>query len=78
MLTDLRKNASRTDMTDYDKMAYKYGPTYGDEYTGYHRHMVSVVVFSTQINLKLCWWIMQLQIWVDLMIIWMLLHVPKL
>ena len=27
-------------------MAYKYGPTYEDEPTGYHSHMISVVVFS--------------------------------
>ena len=26
-------------------MDYKYGPTYGDESTGYHLHMISVVVF---------------------------------
>ena len=39
------KNASKTDITKYDEKAYKYVPTYGDESTGYHRYMISVVVF---------------------------------
>ena len=30
------------DIKNYDEMAYKYVPTYGDEYTGYHFHMISV------------------------------------
>ena len=30
---------------NYDEKAYKYVPTYGDESTGYHRHMISVVIF---------------------------------
>ena len=30
---------------NYDENAYKYVPTYGDEYTGYHRHIISVAVF---------------------------------
>ena len=47
------KNASRTDITDYDEMAYKYVPTYGDESTGYHRHMISVVVFFYSNTLKI-------------------------
>ena len=29
-----KKNAPSTDITNYDEMAYKYVPTYGDEYTG--------------------------------------------
>ena len=29
-----------------DENAYKYGPLYGGESTGFHRHMISVVVFS--------------------------------
>ena len=33
-------------------MAYKYVPTYGDESTGYHRHMISVVVFFYSNTLK--------------------------
>ena len=41
-----KKNASRTDITNYDEKAYKYGPAYGDEPTGYRRSMISVVVFS--------------------------------
>ena len=40
-----KKNASRTDIKNSDGMDYKYGLTYGDEYTGYHRHMISAVVF---------------------------------
>ena len=47
-----KKNASRTDVTNYDEKAYKYGPTYGDESTGYHRHMISVVVFYHSNTLK--------------------------
>ena len=39
-------------MTNYDEMDYKYVPTYGDEYTGYHRHMISVVVFFYSDTLK--------------------------
>ena len=38
---------------------------------------ISFCVFPTQIHVKVCWWITQLQIWVALMIIWMLHHVPK-
>ena len=33
-------------------MAYKYMRTYGDESTGYHRHMISVVVFFYSNTLK--------------------------
>ena len=47
-----KKNASRTDITNYDEKAYKYGPTYGDESTGYHHHMISVVVFFYSNKLK--------------------------
>ena len=45
MLTKPKKNASRTDITSYDERAYKYVSTYGDESTGYHRRMISAVVF---------------------------------
>ena len=48
------------------------------ESTGYHRHMISVVLFSTKIHLKVCWWIMKLHRWVALIIIRMLLHVPEI
>ena len=47
-----KKNASKTDITKYDEKAYKYVPTYGDESTGYYRHMISVVVFSYSNTLK--------------------------
>ena len=40
-----KKNSYRTDITNHDEKSYNYGPTYGDESTGYHRHMISVVVF---------------------------------
>ena len=36
-----------------------------------------LLCFSNQINYKVCWWITQLQIWVAMMIIRILLHVPK-
>ena len=47
-----RKNASRSDIKNYYEMAYKYVPTYGDEYTGYHCHMISVAVFFYSNTLK--------------------------
>ena len=37
-----------------------------------------LLCFPTQINLKVCWRIMQLHRWVALIIILMLVHVPKL
>ena len=40
------KNASRTDLTNDDQRAYAFAPTYRDGSTDFHRHMVSVVVFS--------------------------------
>ena len=47
-----KENESRTDITNYDEMAYKYVPTYGDESNGYHRHMISDVVFFYSNTLK--------------------------
>ena len=41
------KNASRTDLTDDDQKAYLFAPTYVDGSTSFHRHMISVVVFSS-------------------------------
>ena len=47
-----KKNAPRTYITnDYEK-AYTFAPTYGDESTGYNRHMISVVVFFYSNKLK--------------------------
>ena len=46
------KNASRTDITNDDQNAYTFAPTYGDESTAYHRHMISVVVFFYSNTLK--------------------------
>ena len=40
-------------MTNYDEMAYEYGPTYGYESTGYHCHMISVAVISYSNKLKI-------------------------
>ena len=31
---------------DYDENAYKFGSKYGGDLTGFHRRMISVVVFS--------------------------------
>ena len=45
LFTDL-KNAYRTDLTNNDQKAYEFAPTYGDGSTDFHRHMISVVVFS--------------------------------
>ena len=33
------------DITNDDEKAYTFAPTYGDESTSYHHHMISVVVF---------------------------------
>ena len=41
-----KTNASRTNNTNQDENAFKYGPLYGGESTSFHRHMISVVVFS--------------------------------
>ena len=42
----------RTKKTDNDENTYKFGPKYGGEFTGFHRHMISVVVFSYSETLK--------------------------
>ena len=47
-----KKNAHRTDTTNDDKKAYTFAQTYGDESTGYHSHMISVVVFLYSNTLK--------------------------
>ena len=41
-----KTNTSRTKNTNQDENAYKYGPLYGGESTGFHHFMISVVVFS--------------------------------
>ena len=41
-----KTNTSRTKNTNEDEKAYKICPLYGGETTGFHRHMISVVVFS--------------------------------
>ena len=33
-------------LISYDQKAYEFAPTYGDGSTAFHRHMISVVVFS--------------------------------
>ena len=40
-----KTDTPRTKNTEDDENAYKFGPKYGGEYTGFHRHMISVVVF---------------------------------
>ena len=47
-----KKNASITDITDDDKQDYTFAPTYGYESTGYHRNMISIVVFFYSNTLK--------------------------
>ena len=39
-------NASRTKYTNNYEQAYKFCPLFGDESTGFHLHLISVVVFS--------------------------------
>ena len=54
-LSDVYKpktDTPRTKHTDDDKNAYKFGPLYGGESTGLHRHMILVVVFSYSETLK--------------------------
>ena len=41
-----KTNTSRTKNTNEDENAYKYGPLYWGESTGFHCHIISVVVFS--------------------------------
>ena len=41
-----KTNTSRTKNTNDDEKAYKFGTLYGDESTGFHCYMISVVVFS--------------------------------
>ena len=48
-----KKNASRTDITNDDEMAYTFAQTCGDESTGYNCHMISVVVFFYPNTLKI-------------------------
>ena len=40
------ENASRTDLTNEDQKAHAFAPTYGDGFTAFCSHMISVVVFS--------------------------------
>ena len=41
-----KTDISRTKNMDDDENAYKFGPLYGGESTGFHHLMISVVVFS--------------------------------
>ena len=47
------KNAPRTDITNNDQNSYTFAPTYVDESTAYHRHIISVVVFFYSNTLKI-------------------------
>ena len=40
-----KTNTSRTKNTNDDEKAYKFGPLYGGESTGFHCHIIPVVVF---------------------------------
>ena len=42
----------RTRNTDDDENDYKFGPKYGGEFTGFHQHIISVVVFSYSETLR--------------------------
>ena len=53
MFTNLRQTHREQKNTEDDENAYKFGPKYGDESTGFHRHMISVVVFSYSKPLKI-------------------------
>ena len=52
MLPNLRQTHPEQKNTDDDENAYKLGPNYGGEFTGLHRHIISVVVFSNSETLK--------------------------
>ena len=39
-----KKNASRTDLMNDYQNSYAFAPTYGDESTGFHCRMISVVL----------------------------------
>ena len=47
-----KTHTPRTKNKDDDKNTYKFGPKYGGESTGFHGHMISVVVFSYSESLK--------------------------
>ena len=47
-----KTNTPRTNITNEDENAYKYGPLYGGESTDFHRCMISVVVFAYSESLK--------------------------
>ena len=47
-----KTNASRKKKTNDYEQAYNFGPLYGGECTGFHRHMISVVLFSYSKTLK--------------------------
>ena len=47
-----KTDTPRTKNTEDDENAYKLGTKYGGESTGFHLHMISVVVFSYSENLK--------------------------
>ena len=47
-----KTDTPRTKNTDDDENAYKFVPLYGGESTGFHRHMISVIVFSYSKTLK--------------------------
>ena len=48
-----KTDTPKTKNTVDDENAYKLGPKYGGESTGFHRHMISVVVFSYSETLKI-------------------------
>ena len=47
-----KTDTPKTKNTEDDENAYKFGPKYGGESTGFHQYMISVVVFSYSETLK--------------------------
>ena len=47
-----KKNASRTDITDDEQKYYAFVPTYGDGYTDFKLHTISVIVFYSSNKLQ--------------------------
>ena len=48
-----KKNAYITDLTNDDQKSYAFAPTYGGGSNAFHRHMISVVVFSHSNKLQI-------------------------
>ena len=67
-----KTDTPRTKNTDDDENAYEFDHKYGGIFTGFHQHMISVVVFSYSETLK-----SMLVELVSLMIILMMIQITK-